>query len=158
MDNIELEQRVAQAVAYFEEGYNCSQAVFMAYSDKYGIDNQTAAKLASSFGGGMGRLREVCGAVSGMFLVLGLHYPNDDPRDKIAKNTNYKAVQRTANEFKAEMGSYICAYLLKIKHEPEKPEASVRNEAYYKMRPCARCVFLAAEIVGKEITDSQVHE
>jgi len=151
MDNTEIEQRVTQAVAYFEEGYNCSQAVFIAYSDIYGIDSLMAAKLATSFGGGMGRLREVCGAVSGMFLVLGLHYPSIDTTDKDAKNTNYKAVQRTANDFKAEMGSYICADLLKIKHEPEKPEASDRDEAYYKMRPCSRCVYLAAEIVGKEI-------
>jgi C_GCAxxG_C_C family probable redox protein len=151
MNNEELDKRVEKAVALFEEGYNCSQAVFMAYSDVYGIDAVTASKLATSFGGGMGRLREVCGAVSGMFLVLGLHYPNADPNDKVSKNTNYAAVQRTAMEFKAQMGSYICADLLKIKHAPGKPEASERNEAYYAARPCSRCVAFAAEIVGKEI-------
>ena len=151
MKNEELDQRVEKAVALFEEGYNCSQAVFMAYSDLYNLDVTTAAKLATSFGGGMGRLREVCGAVSGMFLVLGLHYPNADPNDKVAKNTNYAAVQRTAKEFKAQMGSYICADLLQIKHAPEKPEASERNEAYYAARPCTRCVAFAAGIVGKEI-------
>ena len=151
MNNEELDNRVETAVALFEEGYNCSQAVFMAYSDRYGINEEIAAKLASSFGGGMGKLREVCGAVSGMFLVLGLHYPNADPKDKIAKNTNYAAVQRTAKEFKLQMGSYICADLLKIKHAPEKPEASERNEAYYAARPCSSCVAFAAEIVGKEI-------
>jgi len=151
MNNEELDKRVEKAVALFEEGYNCSQAVFMAYSDVYGVDAVTAAKLATSFGGGMGRLREVCGAVSGMFLVLGLHYPNADPRDKVAKNTNYAAVQRAAKEFKLQMGSYICADLLKIKHAPEKPEASERNKAYYDARPCTRCVAFAAEIVGKEI-------
>lgn len=151
MNNEELDKRVEKAVALFENGYNCSQAVFMAYSDLYGIDKVTAAKLATSFGGGMGRLREVCGAVSGMFLVLGLHYPNSDPKDKVSKNTNYAAVQRTAGEFKVQMGSYICADLLRIKHVPEKPEASERNEAYYAARPCTRCVALAAEIVGKEI-------
>jgi len=85
MNNEELVNRVEKAVALFEEGYNCSQAVFMAYSDRYGIDTVTAAKLATSFGGGMGRLREVCGAVSGMFLLLGLHYPNADPKDKVSK-------------------------------------------------------------------------
>nr|MBP6611511.1 C_GCAxxG_C_C family protein [Paludibacter sp.] len=132
-------------------GYNCSQAVFMAYSDIYGIEPETAAKLATSFGGGMGRLREVCGAVSGMFLVLGLQYPFIDPKDKVTKNSNYKAVQRTANEFKSVMGSYICADLLKLKHEPQNPESSERNEAYYKSRPCTRCVKVAAEIVGKEL-------
>lgn len=151
MNNQELEKRTKQASAFFEQGYNCSQAVFMAYSDIYGIDNETAAKLVTSFGCGMGRLREVCGAVSGMLLILGLQYPFIDTKDKAAKNTNYKAVQRTANEFKSVMGSYICADLLKIKHEPQNPESSERNEAYYKSRPCTRCVALAAEIVGKEI-------
>ncbi|MEI6555937.1 MAG: C-GCAxxG-C-C family protein [Paludibacter sp.] len=147
----ELKSRVSAATLFFEQGYNCSQAVFMAYSDIYGIDTVTAAKLGTSFGGGMGRLREVCGAVSGMFLILGLQYPFTDTKDKTAKNINYKAVQRVANEFKAEMGSYICADLLKIKHEPQNPESAERNEAYYKSRPCLQCVAKAAEIVGKEI-------
>ncbi len=148
---VDVTLRTKQAVEFFEQGYNCSQAVFMAYSDLYGIEKEAAAKLATSFGGGMGRLREVCGAVSGMFLVLGLHNPFTDPRDKAAKNTNYKAVQRTANEFKSIMGSYICADLLKLKHEPQNPESSERNEVYYKSRPCKRCVAIAAEIIGKEI-------
>jgi len=152
MDEYEINQRKSKAVGFFEQGYNCSQAVFMAYSDIYGIDTETAAKLATSFGGGMGRLREVCGAVTGMFLVLGLHYPFTDTKDKAAKNNNYKAVQRTANEFKSVMGSYICADLLKLKHEPQNPEALERNEAYYEYRPCTRCVAVAAEIVGKEIS------
>jgi len=151
MDQAEIELRIQKAISYFENGYNCSQSVFMAYSDIYNIDSETAAKIATSFGGGMGRLREVCGAVSGMFMILGLHYPFTVPTDKEAKKTNYKAVQRTANLFKAEMGSYICADLLKIKHESQAPESSDRTEEYYEMRPCTRCVALAAEIVGKEI-------
>ena len=151
MNEDELEKRIKQAVTFFKEGYNCSQSVFMAYSDVYGIEPKMAAKLATSFGGGMGRLREVCGAVSGMFLVLGLQYPFTDTKEIAAKNTNYKAVQRTANEFKSVMGSYICADLLKLKHEPQNPESSERNEGYYKSSPCARCVALAAEITGKEL-------
>ncbi len=151
MTKTEIEERTARAVSLFESGYNCSQAVFVAYADKYGIEQETAAKLATSFGGGMGRLREVCGAVSGMFLVLGMEYPFIDTQDKASKNTNYKAVQHVAEEFKAAMGSYICADLLKIKHAPQQPESSVRNETYYKSRPCTKCVALAAEIVGKEI-------
>ena len=151
MNKDEIEQRKKQAIVFFEEGFNCSQSVFMAFSDIYGIDTKTAAKLATSFGGGMGRLREVCGAVSGMFLVLVMQYPFTDTKDKAAKNINYKAVQRTANEFKSLMGSYICSDLLKLKHEPQNPESSVRNEDYYKTRPCRRCVELAAEIVGKEL-------
>jgi C_GCAxxG_C_C family probable redox protein len=151
MNNIELEKRTELAVSYFESGYNCSQAVFMAYSDRYGIDTETAAKLATAFGGGMGRLREVCGAVSGMFLVLGMEYPFTDPKNKAAKNKNYKMVQKVANTFKAEMGSYICADLLKLKHEPQNHESAERNEAYYTLRPCTRCVAVAAEIIGKEL-------
>jgi C_GCAxxG_C_C family probable redox protein len=151
MDTIEIEQRIARAISFFEEGYNCSQAVFLAYADKYGIDTETAAKLSSSFGGGMGRLREVCGAVTGMFLILGLHYPATDVKDKAAKATNYDAVQRTAKEFKAEMGSYICADLLNIKRQPQDAVPSERNAKYYALRPCARCVAMAAEIVGREI-------
>lgn len=151
MTNPELERRTKLAIAYFEAGYNCSQAVFMAYSDLYGIEIEVAAKIATSFGGGMGRLREVCGAVSGMFMVLGLRYPFLDTTDKVAKNTNYKAVQQTANAFKSEMGSYICADLLKLKHVPQNPESMERNEAYYKSRPCTRCVEHAARIIGMEV-------
>jgi len=147
----EIESRVSAAITFFEQGYNCSQAVFMAYADKYQLDRETAAKLATSFGGGMGRLREVCGAVSGMFFVLGLHYPFIQPSDKVAKDANYKAVQRTAAEFKSAMGSYICADLLKTKREPQQPESAERTGAYYNTRPCTRCVAVAAEIVGREI-------
>lgn len=143
--------RINNAIALFEKGYNCSQAVFMAYADLYNIEQETAAKIATSFGGGMGRMREVCGAVSGMFLVLGLHYPFTDTNDKTAKNTNYKAVQRLANQFKSEMGSYICADLLQKKRELESSISENRTDKYYAERPCTKCVRIAAEIVGKEI-------
>lgn len=151
MDKNELEKRTEQALTYFYDGYNCSQAVFMAYSDLYDMDKELAAKISSSFGGGMGRLREVCGAVTGMFMVLGLHYPATDVKDKAAKTTNYAAVQRTAAEFKQEMGSFICADLLNIKRAPENPTPSERNVKYHALRPCDRCVAMAAEILGKEI-------
>ena len=95
MSNQELDHHISKAIAIFEQGYNCSQAVFMAYSDIYDIEPETAAKLATSFGGGMGRLREVCGAVSGMFLVLGLQYPFIDTKDKAAKN--HQLQSRSAN-------------------------------------------------------------
>ena len=151
MDKNELEKRTEQALTYFNDGYNCSQAVFMAYSDLYNMDKELAAKISSSFGGGMGRLREVCGAVTGMFMVLGLHYPAIDVKNKAAKTTNYAAVQRTAAEFKLEMGSFICADLLKIKRAPENPTPSERNVKYHALRPCDRCVAMAAEILGNEI-------
>ncbi len=149
---IDVSGRVQQAVSFFEEGYNCSQAVFMAYSDLYGIDQETAAKLATSFGGGMGRLREICGALSGAFLVLGLHYPYVNVSDRKSKNENYKVVQKVANDFKLEMGSYICADLLKVKREAQSPESAERTSEYYESRPCARCVAVAARIIEEEIT------
>lgn len=146
-----IEERVQKAVGLFESGYNCSQAVFMAYADLYDFDVETAAKIASSFGGGMGRLREVCGAVSGMFMVIGLQYPANDVKDKKAKSDNYEIVQKTAKEFKQEMGSYICADILKIKRAPEDAVPSERNAKYYALRPCSRCVAMAADIVGKQV-------
>lgn len=149
-----IEDRAKLALHLFENGYNCSQSVFMAYADLYDLDRETAAKLTSSFGGGMGRLREMCGAVSGMFMVLGLHYPATDVTDKKAKIINYEAVQRTAKEFKEELGSYICADLLKIKRQPEEVTPSERNARYYALRPCSRCVAIAAEITGEEIFNS----
>ncbi len=152
--NKSIEERTQKAIDFFEQGYNCSQSVLMAYADLYGIDQETATKFASSFGGGMGRLREVCGAVSGMFMVLGLHYPATDVTDKKAKIINYEAVQRTAKEFKEELGSYICANLLKIKRQPEEVTPSERNARYYALRPCSRCVAIAAEITGEEIFNS----
>ncbi len=147
----EINRRVTASVEYFEKGYNCSQAVFMAYSDLYGIEKETSAKLATSFGGGMGRLREVCGAVSGMFMLLGLKYPFIDPADKQSKNNNYKLVQSIAGKFKDEMGSYICADLLHVKRVPQNPESADRNKDYYDSRPCTKCVRTAAEIIGREL-------
>ncbi|MBB3187615.1 C-GCAxxG-C-C family protein [Microbacter margulisiae] len=151
MNKDEIPARVARAVEIFESGYTCSQAVLMAYADVYKLDMETAASIATSFGGGMGRLREVCGAVSGMFMVLGLHYPSTDVSNKKAKIANYEAVQRTAKRFQQEMGSYICADLLKIKRQPDKITPSDRNAHYYALRPCSRCVAVAATILGEEI-------
>jgi C_GCAxxG_C_C family probable redox protein len=151
MHEDELTPRVSQAIALFESGYNCSQAVFMAYADIYKIEEKLAAGLSTSFGGGMGRMREVCGALSGACMLLGLEYPHNDPSDKTSKDKNYKVVQRLAETFKTTMGSYICADLLELKREPQMPESSERTPKYYDLRPCTRCVAVAAEIVGQEI-------
>lgn len=149
--NEEIDKYVKAATGYFEKGYNCSQSVFLAFAGNYGVDEDTAAKISLSFGAGMGRLREVCGAVTGMFMVMGLHYPATDVTDKGARTVNYTAVQRTAAEFKSEMGSYICAELLNIKRQPENPTPCDRNPAYYAERPCLRCVATAAAITAREI-------
>src|SRR5690554_6681098 len=121
--NIDIEERKEKALDYFKAGYNCSQSVALAYADIFDLDIELVKKLTSSFGGGMGRLREVCGAVSGMFFILGMKYPSTDPLIKEDKTKNYQAVQKTAQEFKNIFGSIICADLLNIKREAHIPIA-----------------------------------
>lgn len=151
MKEIDIAARSEQAVEFFKEGYNCAQSVAMAYADLHSADMETIKLLSAPFGGGMGRLREVCGAVTGAFLILGMEYPATDPNDKPSKAANYSAVQRTAKQFKEKMGSYICADLLQIGKHPQDPNPEDRNSDYYAKRPCAYCVAVAAEILGREI-------
>ncbi len=148
---IDVNKRAEQAVAYFKQGYNCAQSVYMAYADLFDLDVNLAAKIIAPLGGGMGRLREVCGAVSGMFLVAGLKHPADNPNDQEAKKQNYAAVQRLAEKFKQENGSIVCRDLLGLNVKKEDPTPEPRTEAYYKKRPCAEYVRIAATIVGEEI-------
>lgn len=155
MTTEEIEQKRENAVRFFENGYNCAQSVLLAYAGRYGIDELTAMKMASSFGGGMGRMREVCGAVTGMLMVLGLEYPFTDTTDRQSKNRNYQVVQECMNEFKTNTGSFICADLLNLKREAQKPESSERDQAFYRSRPCAGCVALAANIIGRKILENQ---
>ena len=145
---INVEERASQAETYFRSGYNCAQSVYMAFSDLYGMDPKMAGIISAPFGGGMGRLREVCGACTGMFLVAGLQLPADEPSKK---GDSYKLVQELAEEFKTENGSIICRELLGLDHKKDEPVAEERTEAYYKKRPCAELVHLAATIVGKKI-------
>lgn len=149
---IDIEARVAQARALFTGGYNCSQSVFLAYADLFDIDPTLAATLSAPLGGGMGRLREVCGACSGMFLVAGCLEPAADPTDKTAKARNYALVQELAEAFRQENGSIICRELLGLApRQQDAPTPSERTAEYYKKRPCADLVALAARIVGNRI-------
>ena len=150
MKEIDIEQRAAQAEANFRAGYNCAQSVYMAYADLFELDS-TYGNNKCAFGGGMGRLREVCGACSGMFLVAGLAVPVATPKDREAKAANYKLVQELAAEFKAENGSYICRELLGLTCHTDSPIPEARTETYYKKRPCAQLVRIAAEIVGRKL-------
>lgn len=146
-------ERAEKAYNLFKQGYNCSQAVFMAFCDKYGIDEKTAAVLASSFGGGMGRMREVCGAFSGMLLVNSLETGSADASDIETKKANYESVQALAARFKEENGSLICRELLgltKQQESAETPAPEKRTEQYYKKRPCAQIVKSAAEILEEK--------
>ena len=135
-----------KAVSLFKSGYGCAQAVLLAFADELNIDENTAAKLASSFGGGMGRLREVCGAVSAMFMIAGLKYGPTDPKDHSAKTAHYALVQQLAEKFKQENGSIICRELLGLTG-PQGPEPDKRTAQYYQVRPCPEKVASAAGIV-----------
>ena len=137
------------AVDLFVQGYNCAQAVAAAFGDLTGLDEKTAARMASCFGGGMGRMREVCGAVSGMLLVAGILYGYDDPKATTEKRELYAQVQAMAGQFRQELGSIVCRDLLK--NPPSDPNPTPRTAEFYKNRPCARMVETAARIMDEFI-------
>ncbi len=143
-----------KAIALFKDGYNCSQAVLLAFAEELGLDEKTALKLATPFGGGMGRLREVCGAFSGLLMVAGLKYAPADPKDQKAKAAHYALVQQLAEAFKKQNGSIICRELLGV-NGAQAPVPQKRTEQYYKKRPCAEMVGSAAEILEKLLSDNQ---
>lgn len=139
---------------YFLEGYNCSQAVFLAFSDLTGMDEKTALLISSSFGGGMGRLREVCGAVSGMFMTAGILYGYTDPKSKTEKMEHYKRIQDLAAAFKERNGSIICRDILGKIAEDKSFIPADRTEEYYKTRPCVKMVEDASEILDEYIRNN----
>ncbi len=148
---VDVNQRVSAAKDYFAKGYNCAQSVVLAYSDIMELDIETLATISAPFGGGLGRLREVCGAVSGMALVAGKLAPCYNPEDSQSKKDNYSLVQSLANEFRNANGSVVCRELLGL--------APIREEVAgwkpTKKRPCAELVALAAEIVARKINGSE---
>ncbi len=139
-----------KAAQYFLNDCNCAQAVFAAFSDLTGIDEMQALRLSSSFGGGMGRLREVCGAMSGAFMVAGVLY-GYDLNDDDKKKAHYELIQQMANEFKAIHGTFICRELLAVKETVSPPTPSPRTAEYYATRPCLRFVEDAAAIMERII-------
>ena len=143
-----------QAADLFLGGYNCAQAIAVAFSDVTGLDKDFSAKMASSFGGGMGRMREVCGAVSGMLMVAGLLYGYDTPGNDTTKKAHYALVQELAGQFREEVGSIVCREILK--NPPSDPNPSPRTAEYYKTRPCARMVMLAARILDRYIEEHPI--
>ena len=137
------------AAELFLGGYNCAQAVAVAFCDKTGLKPEYAAKMASSFGGGMGRMREVCGAVSGMLMAAGWLYGYETPGDDKVKMAHYALVQELAGKFREKMGSIVCREILK--NPPSDPNPTPRTPEFYKTRPCARMVELAARILDEYI-------
>ncbi|MBQ9137964.1 MAG: C_GCAxxG_C_C family protein [Alistipes sp.] len=152
--NIDTEQRVARAKELFNSGYNCCQAVVMAYADVVEIEPTLAATIAAPFGGGMGRLREVCGAVSGMTMLAGFISPCPTADSALAKRENYALVQRFAEAFRAQNGAIVCRTLLGLDHAKDDPTPSPRTAEYYRKRPCAELVGDAARIVAQHLVEN----
>ena len=147
MTEQEIQKRVERAKELFHQGFNCSQAVFAACADIYGIEDEALAlRLAASFGGGIGRMRQTCGAACGMFLLAGLQNGSAIPGDAEGKKNNYTLVQDLAAKFKDENGSLICAELLGIAPKPQTPTPEARTEAYYQKRPCVEMVASAVRM------------
>ncbi|MBR6117416.1 MAG: C_GCAxxG_C_C family protein [Paludibacteraceae bacterium] len=159
MTEQEIEARAQRAVELFKNGYNCSQAVFASCADIYGItDEALALRLSASFGGGMGRMRMVCGAASGMFMLAGLHNGSATPHDNEGKMANYAFVQQLAGEFKGTYGSLICAELLGLAPKGQcdvkldlDPRPAERTPEYYQKRPCSEMVAEAVRIYLRRV-------
>lgn len=136
----------------FLSGYNCAQSVVLAFDDvlcEHGLDPQTVARMASPFGGGMGRMREVCGTVSGMLMVLGLVEGYDETKAYAAKKELYASVQQLAGAFRDRNGSIVCRELLGLDAGPDKPTPEKRTDAYYRKRPCAELCACSAQILAE---------
>ena len=158
MTEEQIEERAQRAMQLFHDGFNCSQSVFAACADLYGVtDEALALRLSASFGGGIGRMRMVCGAASGMFMLAGLKNGSATPHDSDGKMANYKLVQQLAGEYKAKYGSLICAELLglapigttRMENLPAdaiNPKPADRTPEYYEKRPCAEMVGEAVRI------------
>lgn len=149
-----MSEKVEKAKELFKSGYNCSQAVLGVFCEELGLDFETAMKLASSFGGGMGRMREVCGTVSGMFMAAGLAFSTAS--DSAAeKGEHYKKIQELAKRFKDKNGSIICRELLQGIESSTAPTPSERNEKYYKKRPCVELVGDSVEIFEQFLSETK---
>ena len=141
------EERIEMAVSLFKEGFNCSQSVVAAFADKYGFTREQALKMSASFGGGIGRMRETCGAACGLFLLAGLETGATEGADRDGKAANYALVQELAEEFKQRNGALRCADLLGLsKKEPVISTPEARTDQYYAKRPCVKMVEEAARI------------
>ena len=140
------------AVENFTKGYNCSQSVALAFADLTGVDENSLLKMTSSLGAGMGRLREVCGAVSAMFIVAGLLYGYDNPKATEQKAQHYAEIQKLAKMFEEQTGSIVCRELLGLDVKKEDPIPEERTEGYYKKRPCKELVGIATQILDEYIS------
>ena len=145
-----MSERVERAVELFKSGFNCSQSVFAAFAGEFGMDEETALKVSAGLGGGVGRAREVCGAVSGAAMLVGFKYGATDGDDAEAKARCYQVVQQIIAEFKKDNPSIVCRELLALNEGAgTDPTPEARTESYYKKRPCVQLVEDAARAVEK---------
>lgn len=151
-----MSEKTEKAKKLFLDGYNCSQAVVGAFCEELGLDFETAIALSSSFGGGMGQLREVCGAVSGIFMLAGLKYGYTNPADKEGKAGHYKLIKEMAAKFKEKNGSIICRELLNLPDNKNQAHSSGNgNNAHSKKSPCYALVEDAAEIFEEVLKNNK---
>ena len=142
------------AKKYFEDGYNCAQAVLLAFCEDFGLEKETAIMMSAPFGGGMGRLREVCGTFSGVNMVLGLYEGKYDVKDNQKKSQLYKDIQALAEKFKEDNGSIICRDLLGLRIKgKDAPTPEVRSDSYYKARPCSELCKYAGDLLEEFLKD-----
>ncbi len=134
---------------YFYKGYNCAQAVVLAFADVLDVPEEQLMKISCSFGGGMGRLREVCGSFSGMLIVLGLVEGYSGPEKGQVKADHYRNVQQLAAEFEKRNGGLVCRELLGIGRGKDDPVPEPRTPEYYKKRPCPEIIRAAADILDE---------
>lgn len=140
------------AVENFESGYNCAQSVAAALCEEFGMSREEVLKISEGFGGGMGRMRSVCGAVTGMFMLAGLKYSKGEAGDMETRKVIYAKVQELAKEFEKEAGSIICAELLEgVMPENKDATPTPRTNEFYKKRPCSEYVRLATQIAEKHL-------
>jgi len=152
----ELDERVQRAVDNFMAGYGCCQSVVAAFSDLYGLDETMAKRIAAGFGGGVGRMRMMCGAVSAIVILVGLDCGQTEGSDREGKSACYKVVQQLLEQSRQENGSIICAEILGLNgHEKAHSSyvASPRTAEYYKTRPCAAKVESAARIFANYLKE-----
>lgn len=153
-----MSEKKEKAIRLFKEGYNCTQAVVLAFEEELGADRNVAVRMSSAFGGGMGRLREVCGAVSGMLFVIGFLYGEETAMDVQVKGALYERVQEVAKSYEKKNGSIVCRELLGLNQKREQPKPEERTQQYYKKRPCPELVGCAAEIVERYIEEHQIEK
>lgn len=155
------DDRVHKAVELFMQGYNCSQSVFLAFADLYGMDEDMAKRVSAGFGGGVGRMRMMCGAVSGMVMLAGLDAGQTESNDRKGKADCYAVVQVLVNKFKEENGSVICAELLGMKGCKVVKDSNIpdeRNAEYYRVRPCSQKVENAARLFAEYLASKEASE